>query len=289
MVNRRSWHVAVFAGLTGTILGLILSNRHTPPTPIATAAKDDAVLSPRQTNSAAVSSSALEPLTGENLKQRTSEIFSACYFTSIAIIQGAALALLMASALPFHFGHQPEIQRAAFLGRGLMGLVSIITVSYEYLWFTIVVRWAPTFLDTLVPYLLGVGEIAPLILLRQATQWWLAMGFFLPTAILAFSHTLMRSSRHMFSKKPDLVYPMLRRLLLQLIGVCLAILAVVITGLVLSVTHTSAEYPLGVMPWLLACIGISMVTVTERGLNAVYDAYEVPRRWNLRHRPQAKS
>jgi hypothetical protein len=60
-----------------------------------------------------------------------------------------------------------ELHRIAVLGECVAGLSAILIVSYQYIWFSTVMRWTPTFLDTLVPYALGAAEIIPAILIAS--------------------------------------------------------------------------------------------------------------------------
>jgi hypothetical protein len=60
-----------------------------------------------------------------------------------------------------------EPHRIAVLEECVGGLSAILIVSYQYVWLSTVMRWTPTFLDTLVPYALGAAEIIPAILIAS--------------------------------------------------------------------------------------------------------------------------
>jgi hypothetical protein len=83
-----------------------------------------------------------------------------------------------------------ELHRIAVLGECVAGLSAILIVSYQYIWFSIVMRWTPTFLDTR-PYALGVAEIIPAILIASRFRRWTSAAAFLVAATAsARSHHL---------------------------------------------------------------------------------------------------
>jgi hypothetical protein len=222
---------------------------------------------------------ALQPLERNDvLRDRTSDTFPAGYLTIISIIQGVALATLLSSAVPAIFHRASTAHSLAVAGRTAMLLAAIIIVSYEYLWFTTLMRWAPTFLDTVVPYALGVGEIVPSILIEDEKRWWPSVMFLLATAALAFYHTIVRSSPAMFPTNRD-VYVALRRLLAQLTGCCLADFAAAATISALLLFHRGPPWLPTLMPWAITAASSVFVILSERVLTSIYDAYEIPRRW----------
>jgi hypothetical protein len=217
---------------------------------------------------------ALEPMAAQILIRRTSDLFPAVYLTIIAIIQGVALVTLLTTALPLVIGKEAPHERVMIVGQSLAGLTSIVVVSYEYIWFTTMMRWAPGFLDTLVPYTLGVGEIAPLLLIGNNARWWLSMAIFLIVAAGAFYYSIFRSRAAMFPEKPQ-VYRALRRLLAQLVACCLAAAAISIGAATFLHICDGPKWLGELAPWALSPIGGIMVLISERALNSVYESYGV--------------
>lgn len=223
------------------------------------------------------SQSVLEPMDHEILAKRTSDTFPAGYLTSIAIIQGVALGILVTFALPRVLEHGVRSNdRIMLAGQAITGLAAIVIVSYEYLWFTTIMRWVPRFFDTLVPYVLGVGEIAPPLLIKNNAQWWIAMTAFLAAAAFAFYYTISRSSEDMFPGKPA-VYRALRQLLRRLIICCLFLACISATITVVNLSSHHLAWLMTMMPWAVDFAGVLMVVISERTLTSVYHNYGIMR------------
>jgi hypothetical protein len=73
--------------------------------------------------------------------------------------------------------------------QALVTIVGIIIVTHKYIATAAMVRWNPTTLDTLVPYLIGLGEISAALLIGHQSSWWFAISFWLLTAIFVQGHT----------------------------------------------------------------------------------------------------
>jgi hypothetical protein len=223
------------------------------------------------------SSVTLDPLTTPALRRRTSDTFPTGYLTIIAIIQGVALGIWVSSVIPLVLSTGDVAVRISIAGEGIAGFASILIVSYQYIWFSTVMRWTPTFLDTLVPYVLGVTEIVPAILIKSEFRWWVSMAVFLLAATAALVHTVFRSSARMFPGKP-LPYREIRRLLIRLSICCTALMAgSSLTALLIGLSIAPSGFT-AAMPWIITSVGPVMILLTERSLTAVYAAYGVSRR-----------
>jgi hypothetical protein len=264
-----------FAALIGVVIGLAW-RRPTAPTASAPAAQPDA--SGVEEPPAAYSHRAvLDPLTADVLVRRTSDTFPSGYLTLIAIIQGVALGIWLTSALPLILGSPDALHRIAVLGECVAGLSTILIVSYQYLWFSTVMRWTPTFLDTLVPYALGVAEIIPAILIVSSFRWWTSVTVFMLVATGALVHTIYRSAENMFPGM-SLVYYRIRRLLARLSWCCVLIMVLSALTAILIAATSAPVWLIAVMPWVITAIGLVMVVLTERCLATVYADYGVFRR-----------
>jgi hypothetical protein len=161
MARESKWCAAVFAVLAGVFLGATLArqrDREMPggsppvledgPRPGMDADSEDAV------------PAAIEPLSAGLLKTRVVDIFPVGYLTLMAIIQGAAFAALFITIQQDGlFAHGWTLHAWLALSQSLATGLTVAIVTHEYLLLKVVVRWVPTIFDTLIPYLLGFGEI----------------------------------------------------------------------------------------------------------------------------------
>ena len=283
------------AGDTGHRLRLVF-DRGDAGTRAASSGRDDKQGLPGSTDKGADSDQVLEKLDRNVLLRRTLDTFPAGYLTVIAIIQGVALGIWLENVVgpalaPTH--------RWVLIGQGVAGLSCIIVASYEYLWFTTIMRWTPTFLDTLVPYVLGVAEIIPALLLSRFTWWWLFMVILMTTGGLAFVHTMYRSSYLMFDNSnrssrrsaPDSrqIYNRLQRLLYMLIGCC-AVAAAIGYSLFFAGfrQHSADTLDQRLLPWVITGLAILIGVISELQLKAFYNDYGLPRQLRIRHSPSPR-
>lgn len=231
----------------------------------------------------------LETLTTETLRKRTLDIFPAGYLTVMAIIQGVALGLLLQQLLGAGGGgvfRSPH--PGALISEAVASFLAIVVASYEYLWFTTIMRWTPTFLDTLVPYLLGVAEIVPVLLLGRFTWWWISTVVLFAVGGLAFWHTIWRSSPGMFEDPRPAAqagrdshpgYRVLLRLLRKLVGSCGAMTAGGIVIYVLMINFRVPGWTDTVLPWFVTLSASVIVLLSELSLRKFYRDYRLP--WRL--------
>ncbi|WP_433306062.1 hypothetical protein ACQP2F_19770 [Actinoplanes sp. CA-030573] len=114
---------------------------------------------------------ALEPITGEVLKRRSLEVSSTSFTTIISIILGVALALLAQNTFP-RLSPLVSLQSACLL------LLFVCTFHY-FLSMSVVLRWAPSFMDCSSPFIITSLEIPPAYFLGQVSAWsgWIAVLF----------------------------------------------------------------------------------------------------------------
>lgn len=229
--------------------------------------------------------SVLEMLDDETLRRRTVDIFPAGYLTVMAIIQGVALGLLVQQLVGRVFG---SAHPAILIGEGAANFLAIVVASYEYLWFTTIMRWTPTFLDTLVPYLLGVAEIVPVLLLSRFNWWWISTVVLFAVGGLAFWHTIWRSSAGMFKAPPTTGspdnrirpgYPRLVRLLWKLIGSCAAMTLAGTTIYILMINFRVPDWTHALLPWTVTASATAIVLLSELSLKKFYSDYGLP--WRI--------
>ena len=256
--------------LVGVMAGWALSKRHQRSSPM-TLNNINPSLRPPSTKAVVI-----EAMTTETLVNRTLETFAIGYMTILAIVQGVAFVILASNALPlvFHTDSGAEVLRVT--GQCTSQFAAIIIVSYEYIGLTnIMLRWAPTFLDMLIPFMLGIGEILPSLRLTELVSWWILMAFMMILCIGALSHSIYRSSPEMFPEVRS-AFQGIRGLLRRLILCSLSIMVLCLLFALLSALNVTS-WVLDVAPWTPLVIGCVAVAFNERCLGSVYKAYGVPR------------
>ncbi len=142
-------------------------------------------------------------------KQRMGQSFPAVYLTVISIIQGVALGLLAQKTLDYVSNSKTtDAQAWALAPYATLSFCTIVIVSFEYNWFVGVYRWSPKFLDTSIPFLLGIAEISPLFFLTSPVWWWRLNAFLVGVGIFGYVNTLTNCKPDMFPKR---LYTITRR------------------------------------------------------------------------------
>lgn len=111
---------------------------------------------------------AIQALSRDVLINRSLEVSSSGFITIISIIQGVALALLAQNTFA---SPSPIVYVQSFTL-----LMVLITVFYYYVTMSILFRWAPSILDSFLPFGIASLEIPPAFFLGHAVAWnsWLA-------------------------------------------------------------------------------------------------------------------
>lgn len=216
----------------------------------------------------------IEPLTPDVLRRRIVEVFPAGYLTMIAIIQGVALGAAIVTTQQQLLDQRSTINRLTVGAQALAVFVAIVVITHRYLILTIDDRWAPTILDTLIPYALGVGEITTAVVIGRNTAWWVAVSVLFLAAAGTHAHTYIRVPRGP-SQGSDPESIRIRMIY------CFALLAysATVAGLAANV----------IIPWWLGIalpfgtvIGAVAVGINgEHAQNRLYDACGIPR-WHPR-------
>jgi len=111
---------------------------------------------------------AIQALTHDVLIRRSLEVSPNGFITIISIIQGVALALLAQNAFA-----KPS---ALVIVQSVTLMMVFVAVFYFYLTMSVMLRWAPSFLDSFLPFAIAGLEIPPAFFLGNAAGWsmWLA-------------------------------------------------------------------------------------------------------------------
>jgi hypothetical protein len=111
---------------------------------------------------------AIQALTRDVLIRRSLEVSPNGFITIISIIQGVALALLAQNTFPKPSG-LVSVQSITLL-------LVFVSVFYYYLTMSVLLRWAPSFLDCFLPFAIAGLEIPPAFFLGDVPSWsiWLS-------------------------------------------------------------------------------------------------------------------
>ena len=124
---------------------------------------------PRPVVERPVRGGAIQALNHDVLIRRSLEISSTCFTTIISILQGVALAILADNTFdnpgPLVFMHSFCL------------LLVLVGIFYTYVNMSIMLRWAPSFLDSFLPFMIAGLEIPPAYFLGHVAAWnsWLGM------------------------------------------------------------------------------------------------------------------
>lgn len=219
---------------------------------------------------------ALEPLTAKRLKKRVIDNFPAAYLMQMAIIQGVALVVLITTTSPLLASHPSPVHAGMILTQALATGLTLVIVTHEYLLLTMMTRWVPTTLDTLIPYLLGLGEIWMALATGHIVSWWAALSSMCIVAIFAFWHTRIRTTQDAFGGRTS---DYQRNC--QFIGLQIhlsAIMLVVSADAVLMNSYHTLPAPLNIcLIWVAILMGLGLLALGEYNQNKQYDAYRLPR------------
>jgi hypothetical protein len=124
---------------------------------------------PRQVADNSGRGGAIQALDHDVLIRRSLEISSGCFITIISILQGVALAILADNTFN---DPSPLVYFHSFCL-----LLVLVGVFYTYVNMSIMLRWAPSFLDSFLPFMIAGLEIPPAYFLGQVEAWntWLAL------------------------------------------------------------------------------------------------------------------
>lgn len=218
----------------------------------------------------------LEVPSTQVLRRRIIDVFGNGYLTFMAIIQGAAFALVFFSAQAQLSGHLGDSRAAATVIQTVAAVLAIIIVSHEYLLLTVVLVWTPTVFDVAIPFLIGSGECWLASSIGHYKSWWIALSALCATAVFALWHTLARTTAEVFGDRERL-YRRYCATIKKQIANC-AILATLGAGM--EFLDYKNAY-LSTLNLVLLCLvnvaGVGIICLREHDQNRIYDEYEIPR------------
>jgi hypothetical protein len=137
---------------------------------------------------------AIQALDHDVLVRRSLEISSSCFTTIISILQGVALAILADNTF-----NDPS--PLAYFHSVCLALV-LVGVFYTYVNMSIMLRWAPSFLDSFMPFMIAGLEIPPAYFLGQVAAWNTWLGMLWLRAATGFYVNIKWSPASHFGKEP---------------------------------------------------------------------------------------
>ncbi len=200
---------------------------------------------------------------------RSLQVSSSGFTTIISIIQGVALALLA----------QNTFTRPSTLGylQSFALLLVLVTVFYFYLSISILLRWAPSFMDAFLPFGIAGLEIPPAFFLGQAAAWNAWLGAFWIFTAGGIHITIKWSPLSHFGrdrKAHRLLHQWLREL--RLVTAAGGLLTTVVGGLAYQFPGSRIWWGTGGAVLALAVVG-AVVARTERRLSEIHEHFGVNR------------
>lgn len=129
---------------------------------------------------------------GALLNQRTNEGFPASYVTMLSIVQGIVFGTLVSQS--GKFVNPPGGMPLWLISlQGAVAFSALLLVSYRYLRLTILMRWAPLFLDTAIPFMLAAAQVAVVLSIGSYAAWLWSLCILEAFAAGAFAYTDYRS------------------------------------------------------------------------------------------------
>jgi hypothetical protein len=203
---------------------------------------------PSPTLERSIRGGAIQALSRDALIGRSLEISSSCFTTIVSIIQGVALAILADNTFK---NPSPLVY-----SQSLTLLLVLVCVFYTYVNVSIMLRWAPSFLDSFLPFAIASLEIPPAYFLGHVAAWNALLAALWLGASCGFFITIKWSPPSHFGKEREA-----HRIFHRMLGELMAIAA--ICGLAMGILGTLAHlFPAGRFWWGIAGVGTVLTTAT---------------------------
>lgn len=149
----------------------------------------------------------IQALSHDVLIRRSLEISPGGFVTIVSIIQGVALALLAENTFD-----KPSLLAGV---QSVATLLIFVVVFYWYLTMSVLLRWAPSFLDSFLPFGYAALEIPPAFFVGDARAWNLWLALFWSGTMACMAITRRWSPRSHFGDHVE-AHRILHRLLREL-------------------------------------------------------------------------
>lgn len=217
---------------------------------------------------------AVEPLSRDVLLQRIIDIFPISYLTLISIIQGAVFGLLVITAGGKLAGHHGLMMTLTFIAQSATVFTAIVAVTQLYIQLTVLVRWAPAIMDTLILYSIGLGELSMAIAIGSALAWWASLAFLVLMAILAFIRSRKQSTLAIFGGHCD-AYRAFQRTLRGQVKISSVLFLLCFLALSLNAFHIWAYWINAIGPWTVIAGGMALSAAGRRNQISVYNEFSM--------------
>jgi hypothetical protein len=212
---------------------------------------------------------AIQPLSHDVLVRRSLEISSTCFITIVSILQGVALAILADNTF-----HDPT---PIVVLQSLCLLLVLVGVFYTYVNMSIMLRWAPSFVDSFMPFMMAGLEIPPAYFLGKVQAWNLWLAALWLGAGCGFYINIKWSPASHFGKELK-AHRLFHRMHRELIVTSLT------CGISMSVLGVGAHlYPAGRVWWGILGVGTVLATLatfvarTEIRSSEIHECFGVSR------------
>lgn len=217
---------------------------------------------------------AMEPLDREKLVARTSEVSPTGFLTIISVLQGIAAGILANNASKV-IEQGSHVETLVWL-QTVAVLAILVFVFHFYTATSPFTRWPPSFLDSLIPFIVGGCEIPPTFFLGTTAAWCYSVAALCGIAAGGLITTGISTTEDHF-RNVD-AHARFRQILVQVGSVAICTGALVSACVPLA-DHTDAGPLLGGLvaaSAVILAVGI-MATTMERALCYIYDKYGVAR------------
>ncbi|MDU9048488.1 MAG: hypothetical protein Q3M30_06535 [Candidatus Electrothrix sp. Rat3] len=211
-----------------------------------------------------------DTLTKEKVKNQAIETFTNFYLLHISVIQGVAFGLLSIKILA-SFGNGEGLPQFVEITRMTFSFLMIVLVSYQYAIFIGIYRRSLTVFDILIPFGIGLFEIAPGFFLNKAEAWWAVTAIFCLVATLGFINTVLMTKEIMFGGVHS-AFEKTKKILYVFIGI--SICSCVISGL-MFVTGAGIAWLESTVIIFLDVVALSMFAAGEYYLGKFQSDYGI--------------
>ncbi len=205
---------------------------------------------------------------------RRLESFATGYQTLVAIIQGVAFGALIATGQDAVFRRGSVPQHLITAGQLITTFTVIVAVTDQYLQLVRAVQWSPKSVDTAVPYVLGVGQVAMATTLGNNARWWGSAAILSLSSAWAFRYSRVRARRAQFAGgKPHYRAFVSTVTAFSIASIFLFACEATMSGLAAAHAGPYSLFvaaPLGTFPLYILTVGLSRKAIERRNVTTSY-------------------
>lgn len=130
----------------------------------------------------------------EVFRARLDAYFPTNYGTLLSVVQGLALAVIVARVFQL-LEEKLDVELVIAYVQLAVVFMAVIAVYFSYVWFQVYARWEPRLSDTAIPFALGALESVTAITAGRGLVWVWVFAAFQLSGIVALAHTSLRLRR----------------------------------------------------------------------------------------------